>query len=65
MNIYLEALLRSVAVFLGVFFTVTWGRKSKPKWDIAPILMAVIGALILAFTQKIEMYVPPPIITNH
>ena len=63
MNIYLEAFLRSVAVFLGVFFTVTWGRKSKPKWDIAPILMAVAGALVLAFTQKLETYVPPPMIT--
>ena len=53
MNIYLEAFLRSVAVFLGVFFTVTWGRKSKPKWDIALIILSIILALFLAFRQVI------------
>ena len=53
MNPVLEALLRSVALFLGVFFTVTWGRKSKPAWDAAMIVSAILIALLLAFTQVI------------
>jgi len=55
MNVALEAILRSFAVFLGVFFTVTWGRKSKPAWDIAPIVLSIMLALLLAFTQNIEL----------
>ena len=51
MNIYLEILLRALGVFLGVFFTVSWGRKSKPVWDVVAILAAVVVAVILAFRQ--------------
>ena len=51
MNIYLEILLRALGVFLGVFFTVSWGRKSKPVWDVFAILAAVVIAVILAFRQ--------------
>jgi len=53
MNIALEALLRSISVFLGVFFTVSWGRKSKPMWDVALIVLSIILALFLAFRQVI------------
>lgn len=51
MNIYLEILLRALGVFLGVFFTVSWGRKSKPVWDVFFILAAVAVAVVLAFRQ--------------
>ena len=51
MNIYLEMILRSLGVFLGVFFTIGWGRKSKPAFDIFLILFAVILAVVLAFMQ--------------
>ena len=51
MNIYLEMLLRSLGVFLGVFFTVGWGRKSKPAFDVFLIIFAVVLAIVLAFMQ--------------
>jgi len=63
MNIFLEIVLRALSVFLGVFFTVSWGRKSKPTWDVAIIVSVIILALYLAFTQKMEAYTPPP--TNY
>jgi hypothetical protein len=51
MNIYLEMILRSLGVFLGVFFTVGWGRKSKPVYDVFLIMFAVVLAIALAFMQ--------------
>ena len=51
MNIYLEALLRTLGVFLGVFFTVGWGRNSKPAFDVFLIIFAVVVAVVLAFMQ--------------
>jgi hypothetical protein len=51
MNIYLEMILRSLGVFLGVFFTVGWGRKSKPAFDVFLIIFAVVLAIALAFMQ--------------
>jgi len=51
MNIYLEMLLRSLGVFLSVFFTVGWGRKSKPAFDVFLIIFAVVLAIALAFMQ--------------
>ena len=51
MNIYLEVLLRTIGVFLGVFFTVGWGRKSKPALDVFLIIFAVFCAIFLAFMQ--------------
>ena len=51
MNIYLEMMLRALGVFLGVFFTVGWGRKSKPAFDVFLIIFAVVLAIVLAFMQ--------------
>jgi len=51
MNIYLEMMLRALGVFLGVFFTVGWGRKSKPVFDVFLIIFAVVLAIVLAFMQ--------------
>ena len=44
-------ILRSLGVFLGVFFTVGWGRKSKPVYDVFLIMFAVVLAIALAFMQ--------------
>lgn len=60
MNIVLEAILRSIGVALGVFFTVVWGRKSKPVWDAGLIVASIAIALFLAFRQVLE--IPPPIV---
>ena len=60
MNIFLKIFLRALGVFLGVFFTVSWGRKSKPAWDVAIIVLVIVLALYLAFTQKMEAYVSQP-----
>ena len=51
MNIYLEILLRTLGVFLSVFFTVGWGRKSPPAFDAFLIVFAVVLAIGLAFKQ--------------
>ena len=51
MNVYLEILLRTLGVFLSVFFTVGWGRKSKPAFDAFLIVFAVVLAIGLAFMQ--------------
>ena len=51
MNIYLEMLLRSLGVFLSVFFTVGWGRKSKLAFDASLMIFAVVLAIALAFMQ--------------
>ena len=48
---YLEILLRTLGVFLSVFFTVGWGRKSKPAFDAFLIVFAVALAVGLAFMQ--------------
>ena len=64
MNIFLEIFLRALGVFLGVFFTVSWGRKSKPAWDAPIIVFVIVLALYLAFTQKMETYTPPPVMYN-
>jgi hypothetical protein len=61
MNIYLEMLLRSLGVFLGVFFTIGWGRKSEPAFDVFLILLAIILAVVLAFRQPgASTYVTTP-----
>ena len=64
MNIFLEIFLRALGVFLGVFFTVSWGRKSKPAWDVAIIVLVIVLAIYLAFTQKMENYTPHPATYN-
>jgi hypothetical protein len=46
LNIHLELLLRTIGVFLSVFFTVGWGKKSNPKFD--EILMFVVVGVAIA-----------------
>ena len=44
-------ILRSLGVFLAVFFTVGWGHKSKLAFDVFLIIFAVVLAIVLAFMQ--------------
>ena len=48
MDVRYEAVLRTIGVFLSVYFTLGWGQKSKPEWD-APLM---IGAITLAVVAK-------------
>ena len=48
MDVLYEAVLRTIGVFLSVYFTLGWGQKSKPEWD-APLM---IGAITLAVMAK-------------
>ena len=48
MKVEHEIVLRTLGVFLSVYFTLGWGQKSKPEWD-APLM---IGAITLAVVAK-------------
>jgi len=56
MNIYLEVLLRTIGVFLSVYFTIGWGKKSPPGFDEFVIIAAVIAAIALQFYQRRVSY---------
>jgi hypothetical protein len=47
MDVRYEAVLRTIGVFLSVYFTLGWGQKSKPDWD-APLMIGVITLAVLA-----------------
>jgi len=47
MDVRYEALLRTIGVFLSVYFTLGWGQKSKPEWD-APLMIGVITLAVVA-----------------
>jgi hypothetical protein len=49
MNVYLELLLRSVGVFLSVFFTIGWGKKSSPFFDEYIMFGVVCAAVALNY----------------
>tara|TARA_E500000178_G_C16392571_1_gene475060 strand:- start:341 stop:499 length:159 start_codon:yes stop_codon:yes gene_type:complete len=49
LNIYLELLLRTVGVFLSVFFTVGWGKKSNPVFDEILMFCVVAAAIALNY----------------
>lgn len=48
-NIYLELLLRTISVFLSVYFTVGWGKKSHPRFDEILMIIVLIGAVVLNY----------------
>ena len=48
MDVRHEAVLRAIGLFLSVYFTLGWGKKSKVEWD-APLM---IGAIMLALMLK-------------
>ena len=41
-----ELAMRSLGIFLGVYFTIGWGEKAEIKHDI-PILMTAIAAALI------------------
>ena len=47
MDVRYEAVLRTIGVFLSVYFTLGWGQKSKPEWD-APLMIGVITLAVMA-----------------
>ena len=47
MDVRYEAVLRTIGVFLSVYFTLGWGQKSKPDWD-APLMIGVITLAVVA-----------------
>lgn len=44
-----ELFLRSLSVFLSVYFTVGWGEKNKILHDVPILICAVIAALLLRY----------------
>jgi len=60
MNVNLEAFLRALALFLGVFFTTGWSIKSPPVWDTVLMVMAVFSGMAGAFTSGKVKPPPPP-----
>lgn len=55
MNIHVEALLRSIAIFLGVFFTYRWVSKSEPTYDLMMVTLAVLLAVTLNHYGPLKM----------
>jgi hypothetical protein len=52
MDVRYEALLRMTGLFLSVYFTLGWGRKSKPEWDAPMMLGAIMLAVMLKYFGK-------------
>ena len=50
MRVEHEIVLRTLSVFLSVYFTLGWGEKSRPEWDI-PLMM---GAIVLAIVLRLR-----------
>jgi hypothetical protein len=49
MSTYFEMTLRTIGVFLNVFFTVRWGSKSKGGYEnVFIVLICVLLAIIVA-----------------
>jgi hypothetical protein len=42
-----ELAMRSLGIFLGVYFTIGWGEKAEIKHDIPILMTAIAAALIL------------------
>jgi len=51
MDVRYEAVLRTIGLFLTVYFTLAWGQKSKPVWD-TPLMMGVITLTIFAQVRR-------------
>jgi hypothetical protein len=51
MNVNLEALLRGLGLFLGVYFTTGWSLKSPPMWDTVLMIMCVCAGMASSFTS--------------
>jgi hypothetical protein len=47
MDVRLEATLRTFALFLSVYFTLGWGEKSPPGWDVPVMIAGVAAAMVM------------------
>lgn len=47
MNTHLEAAIRTIGVFISVFFTTRWTTKSEPKYDLPLVIIAIISGLLI------------------
>ena len=53
MDIRIEALMRAVALFLSVFFTLQWGGSSQPVWDTPLMIAAIVAAIVVYYRTKV------------
>ena len=49
MKVEYEIVLRTLGVFLSVYFTLGWGEKSEPGWDIPLMTGAIMLAMVLKY----------------
>jgi hypothetical protein len=52
MDVRYEAVLRTIGVFLSVYFTLGWGQKSKPEWDAPLMVSAIVMAVVMNYMRK-------------
>ena len=58
MNVQLEAVLRSLGVFLSVFFTIRWSNKTTIlEWDIPLNILAMCLAFLANFYGPLKLSV--------
>jgi|SaaInl59LU_5_DNA_1037362.scaffolds.fasta_scaffold07026_7 hypothetical protein len=53
MDIRIEALMRAVALFLSVYFTLDWGRSSAPVWDTPVMIASIIAAVVVYYRSSL------------
>ncbi len=49
MKVEYEIFLRTLGVFLSVYFTLGWGEKSKPGWDVPLMTGVIVLAMVLKY----------------
>lgn len=47
--IYIESITRAIGIFITVFFTVLWAKKSTLKYDEFFMIIPIVTAIIIAF----------------
>ena len=52
MNVHTEAILRSLGLFLALYFTIKWGEASTPEYDTGLMILAIVLAVGLNLKPK-------------
>jgi hypothetical protein len=52
MNVHIEAVLRSIGVFLAVFFGIKWAEMSEPEYDTGMMITGIVIAILLNMKPK-------------
>ena len=56
MNPHFEAILRTIGIFISVFFTVRWSEKSViPTYDVPLNVLTVIIAILLNYYGPLKL----------